>query len=848
VQSNERQYFTNWHIIVYKILHKSFKRMFKNHFKVAIRNITRNRFLSSLNILGLSVGLSAALVIYLIVQYQLGFDKHYQNNDRLYRVVTHLRFAETDFKNSGVPSPLTTTVKSDITGVEASTAVLEILYDPEVSVERTGNSKKVSFKKQTQIRFVDEDFFSIFERKLLAGTAKGMNTEPNVGIISESRAKLYFPSVPLNQVPGSVLYYNDSIQVRVSGVIADIKNQTDLDHEEFISLPTIKSAGLNNQFDPGNAEEWGSVSSSNQLYLKLAPGTQAAAVQKQLQSLLTKYRKPEPGVDPKKNFTKFVMQPLANVHFNQEYGAPADMSTLNGLMVLAGFLLLLGCINFINLSTAQAARRAKEIGIRKTIGSTRQQLIRQFLSETFLLTLIAAIVAILLTPLLLNVFKDFTPEGLSFDNSAIRKIAVFVPVLILVVSVLAGFYPALVLSKFKPVLVLKNQAYANTGQSRTAWLRKTLTVSQFIIAQFFIIATIVVGRQIQYSINMDMGFTKENIITVPVPFDFYKPDNKIALFYNELKSVPGIDMISSGDKPAISGSMSSTYKFTKQGKETELNIQIRNADSGFIPLFGIKLLAGRNLTVADSNKAFLINESLAKEMGYPNPADAVGARFGKEKDKEQIVVAGVMKNFNLSSSKSQIKPMALRAIPRVARTLQIKLQPKLRDQENQKKSIAAIEKQFKEIYPEADFTYTFFDQSIKDFYIREQQLGKLLNWSTALSVFISCLGLLGLVIYTANQRQKEIGIRKVLGASITQMVNLLSKEFLKLVVIACVIAVPLAWWACNNWLESFPFRAPLNAWIFLAGASILIIIAFFILSIKTIRSAAANPVDSLRSE
>jgi putative ABC transport system permease protein len=822
--------------------------MLKSYFKVAIRNITRNKFLSSLNILGLSVGLSAALVIYLIVQYQLGFDKHYQHSDRLYRVVTHLRFAETDFKNSGVPSPLTTTIKNEVTGIEASTAVLAILYEPQVSVERKGNAKKVTFKKQTRISFVDEDFFSIFERKLLAGTARGMNKEPNVGIISESRARLYFPALPISQVPGSVLYYNDTIPVRVTAVMADNKKQTDLDHEEFISLPTIKSAGLNEYFDPGNVEEWGSVSSSNELYLKLAPGTQAAAVQKQLQLLLNKYKKPEPGVDPKKNFTKFVMQPLADVHFNQQYGGPADRSTLNGLMVLAGFLLLLGCINFINLSTAQAARRAKEIGIRKTIGSTRQQLIRQFLSETFLLTVIAAIAAILLTPLLLNIFKDFTPEGLSFDNSAIRKIAVFVPLLVLVVSLLAGFYPALVLSRFKPVLVLKNQAYANTGQSRTAWLRKALTVSQFIIAQFFIIATIVVGRQIHYSINMDMGFTKENIITVPVPFDFYKPDNKISLLYNELKSVPGIDMISSGDKPAIGGSMSSTYKFTKEGKETELNIQIRNADSGFIPLFGIKLLAGRNLSVSDSTTAFLINESLAKEMGYRNPADAVGAHFGKEKNKDQIVVAGVMKNFNLSSSKSQIQPMALRAIPRVARNLQVKLKPTLATGENQKKTIATIEKKFKEIYPDGEFAYTFFDQSIKDFYTREQQLGKLLNWSTALSVFISCLGLLGLVIYTANQRQKEIGIRKVLGASITQMVNLLSKEFLKLVIIACVIAVPIASWACNNWLENFPFRAPLNAWIFLAGASILIIIAFFILSIKTIRSAAANPVDSLRSE
>jgi len=294
--------------------------------------------------------------------------------------------------------------------------------------------------------------------------------------------------------------------------------------------------------------------------------------------------------------------------------------------------------------------------------------------------------------------------------------------------------------------------------------------------------------------------------------------------------------------------MSSTYKIVKDGKEKEMNVQIRNADSNFLRLFQIKLVAGRNLTVADSNKAFLINESFAKEIGYTNPADAVGTYIGKILDKDQILIAGVMKDFNLTSTKNGILPMALRTNPRVYSNMQIKLDPDIARGGDKKKTLAAIEKAFNVIYPEGDFSYTYFDESIKEFYTKENQLSKLLNWSTALSIFISCLGLLGLVIYTANQRQKEIGIRKVLGASIIQMVNLLSKDFLKLVLIACVIAAPVAWWACNNWLENFPYRAPLNAWIFLAGAAVLIFIAFLILSIKTIRSAAANPVESLRAE
>jgi len=372
------------------------------------------------------------------------------------------------------------------------------------------------------------------------------------------------------------------------------------------------------------------------------------------------------------------------------------------------------------------------------------------------------------------------------------------------------------------------------------------TVSQFIIAQFFVIATIVVSRQIHYSLNMDMGFKKENIVTLTIPFDYFKPDDKVKVLVNELKTLPGIDRLSISGTPAISGSMSSTYKIQKEGKEYEINVQIRNGDSNFIPLFGITLLAGRNLNIADSTKVFLINESFAREMGYAKPVQAVGQYIGRDKDK--ILIAGVVKDFNLTSSRSGILPMALRGQSRVNSALQISLKPESAGSGNQKKTIATIEKHFKTIYPGNDFIYKYYDQTIENFYLREQQLSKLLNWSTGLSVFISCLGLLGLVIYTANQRQKEIGIRKVLGASITQVVNLLSKDFLKLVLVACIVAIPIAWWACNDWLRDFPFRAPLSAWIFFAGGAGLIMIAFLILSIKTIKSAAANPVDSLRAE
>lgn len=816
--------------------------MIKNYFKVALRNISRNRVMSSLNILGLAIGLSAALVIYLIVQYQLSFDKHYTAQDRMYRVVTHLRFAETSFKNGGVPAPLGAVIKNEVTGIDKATRAYSIMWNAKVSVPRPGNEDMVVFKDRTNISFVDEDYLDIFDKKMLAGTAKGMNQTPNLVILTASRAKLYFPRLGYQEMPGSILYYNDTVQVKVAGIIADEQHPTDLKHLELLSIPTIKSAGLSYNADE---TQWGSVNSNCQLFIMLSEGTKPENVSHQLKAVILKYKKPEPGVDPAKNFTKFLLQPVSAMHFDRDFGGPADRKSLNGLMMLAGFLMLLGCINFINLSTAQASKRAKEIGIRKTIGSTRKQLVIQFLTETFVLTLVAVAFAIVMTPLLLQIFSDYVPEGLDFDEAAWQKISFFAPCLLLVVTALAGFYPALVLSGFKPVLVLKNQAFANTGQSRTAWLRKSLTVSQFIIAQFFVIATIVVGRQIDYSINMNMGFNRENIISFDIPFDEVKATGNVATLKNELAALPGIDRITVGMQPAMSGSMSSTYKIMKEGQEKEVNIQTRNADSSYIDLFEIKLLAGRNLRSSDTARAMLINESFARELGFKDVGGAVGQLVGQNNEKVEVI--GVVNDFNLSSARSGILPAAIR-YQKYAGEINLKLKADPAGKGTQKKTIARIQQVYESIYPERTFIYSYFDERINKFYTTEVQMSHLLRWAAGLSIFISCLGLLGLAIYTANQRRKEIGIRKVLGASITQIVNLLSKDFLALVLVACIIAIPVAWWACNNWLEDFPYRAPLNGWIFVAGSCILLLIAFLILSIKTINSASANPVNSLRSE
>ncbi len=797
--------------------------------------------MSFLNILGLGIGLSAALLIYLIVQYEMSFDKSYPGIDKMYRVVTHLHFAETDFKNGGVPAPLGSVVREEVTGVQEVARVYSIMWSAKVSVPKEGSGKPAEFKTQPNISFVDEDFLKMFDKKLLAGATTGMDETPNIVVLTASRAKLYFPQVPVHEVPGSVLFYNDTVQVKVAAVIADDDKPSDLRIYDLLSVPTIKTAGLSRHADQ---TQWGSVSSNSQLFIKLAEGTSAQHVSNQLQALLAKYKKPEPGVDVSENFTRFLLQPVSSMHFEREFGAPGNRKTLNGLIILAVFLMLLGCINFINLSTAQAATRAREIGIRKTIGSSRKQLVFQFLAETFVLTTIAVILAVASTPLLLRLFSDFIPEGLTLNDFAIKQLSVFAPLLVLMVTILAGFYPAIILSGFKPVLVLKNQIFAGTANSGRAWLRKSLTISQFIIAQFFVIATIVVGRQIDFSLNMDMGFNRNDVITVDLPFSEVTTVEKVAALKNELSVLPGIERISTGVQPAMSGSMSSSFKIMKNGNEREVQIQTRNGDSSYVPLFEIQLLAGRNLRSSDSTRAMLINESFAHELGYTNVRDAVGKLVAR--DDEKIEVIGVVKDFNLTSARSGILPAAIMS-QRYAGEINLKLLPETTGG-TQKQTIARIQKVFEKVYSNHDFNYSYYSDRINAFYQNERNTSVLLKWAAGLSILISCLGLLGLAVYTANQRRKEIGIRKVLGASISQIVKLLTKDFLSLVLVACIIAIPIAWWSCNKWLEDFPYRAPLSAWIFFAASGLLLLIAFLILSIKTFNSAAANPVTSLRSE
>jgi putative ABC transport system permease protein len=821
--------------------------MLANYFRIAVRNFRNHKLFSVINIAGLAIGISAALVIYLIVQHEFSFDKFHQDKDRLYRVVSEMKFPDMTIHNSGVPYPTSRAAREEMTGIELLTH-FATANEMKVSVPIPGNQSPAVFRHQEGIVYADENYFAMFAYQWLAGSPQTAMKDPFQVVLTESRAKAYFSNLAPKDIVGREIYYEDSVKTMVSGVVKDLDEVTDFRFSEFISRATIEHSHWKEEW---GLQEWGSITSSTQMFVKLNKGTSPAQVEKQFATLRDKYRDKEH--EKNGDMTKHYLQPLSDVHFNPQYGSFGEHQghkpTLYGLLAVAAFLLLLGCINFINLTTAQATQRAKEIGIRKTMGSLKRQLMFQFLSETFLLTLVATLLSVAISPWLLNIFKDFIPQGISFSSLNQPHVWLFLLTLILLVTVFAGFYPALILTKFNPVVVLKNQAHSGTAQTRKAWLRKTLTVTQFVIAQFLIIATLVVSKQINYSLSKDLGYKREAIVTVNTRWDFFKKekDNRRFVLLDKIRTIPGIERVSLGSSAPASSNINTTVMKYNDGKKiSETMVEVKVADTGYFALYGLKLLAGRNIFPSDTTREYVINETYARLIGFSNPADAVGKAIGDEKNR--IPIVGVVRDFHTKSTHEAIKPLAYSAAANRSYTLHLALKPQQAGSGDWKATLAKVEKFYKELYPDDEFKATFYDESIASFYKTEQNIARLLKWSTALCIFISCLGLLGLAIYVTNSRTKEIGVRKVLGASVVQILSLLSKDFLALVFIAFLIALPVAWWVMHNWLQDFAYRTALSWWIFAITGIGMVLLALLILSVRTIRSATENPVKSLRTE
>ncbi|HSV11471.1 MAG TPA: FtsX-like permease family protein [Hanamia sp.] len=789
-----------------------------------------NKLFSAINIFGLAIGISASLVIFLIVKYDFSFDKFEKDHDRIYRVVTK--------RDARVPFAIVNAVQNEATGLDVVAPFMSWNdYDLKVSIPKSEIEKPQVFKNEQNIIFADQYYFKLINYKWLEGSPESSLSEPYQTVLSEQNAKHFFPNLPLNDIIGKEIIFNDTIRTTVTGIVGNLKGNTDFNFQTFVSSVTRKS------LNPKHLGEW-------QLFIELSKNSSPQQIKEQIAKI---YKSRSKSLPERISNFQFNLQPLSDLHFSTIYDnfdqRKAHLPTLYGLMAVSGILLLLACINFINLTTAQSSERAKEIGIRKTLGGSRKQLIFQFLSETFILTLIATFISVIIAPFLIKIFSDFIPEGVHF-NIQQPDVILFLLITTVLVSLFSGIYPALILSSHKPIDVLKNQSMAGSANPRTLFFRKTLTVSQFVIAQFFVIATIVVGRQIHFELTKDMGFKKDAIIYFGTNYRDTSTAKRQVLM-QQFKAIPEIANVSlAGFPPSTNGASGFSIKYNNREEEIDTQVRIKPADTNYIKLYGIKLLAGTNLPYSDSSSInnLLINEKCSQMLGFKNPQQAIGKYVGSNMTLEKIPIVGVFQNFIQGSLHDEIMPLVMFNDPKMELTFNVALKPQNAEGTVWKSAIAKIGESFKKIYPDTDLEIHFLDQSIAQYYTAEQNLSKLLRWATGLAIVISCLGLFGLVIYTTNQRTKEIGIRKVVGASIPQIITLLSKDFLKLVLLAFIIAIPIVWLAANKWLQNYAFKIDLSVWLFIIGGIIMLLPALVILLLRTYKAASLNPVESLKSE
>lgn len=808
--------------------------MLRNIITISLRAIWRNKFHTAINIIGLAIGVSACMLLYLIVSYELSFNKQIKGYEQIYRI--HSKFTGTfSGINRGAPSAAASYVRENFRGVEH--VALFFCFGSQVEIPTHFDTKNMN--QQEAVAIVSADYFNVFDNYDWVIGTKELMTKPNQVVLTEGQFKKYFGNLNPQEAIGREIVYRDSLITRLAGIVGDLPFRTDIEFTDFISMPTIEASWLNKKF---SLEDWSSTNSSTQIFIKANTNATNKEISDQLPQL-TKRVEENSNWDAVNHFN---VQPLSDLHYNAEIGIfdfsrePAHMPTLLTLIVVAILLLLIAAINFVNLATAQAVKRAKEVGVRKVLGSSRSKLIIQFVCEGLIITLVAVMLALPITEFSLTLFADFVPDGVTLKTGSIT---LFLVLIVAVLGLLASAYPAWMLSSFMPALALKNQTHANSSQSRTAFLRKSLIVFQFAFAQVLIFGTVIVGRQIHFMLNKDLGFRSETVVYFYTPW-FEKSDKK-KLLQNEIESITEVRQWSlSDDAPSSNGWSSNTLAFQNGKEEMKVNVYRKFGDTVYLKFYGIQLLAGRNLAHSDTVKEFLINEELMRTLGFSDPYEIIGQTVDFENKK--LPVVGVVKDFHMKSLHEKIEPVILANEMSNFSCFNIRLNNT--DSDGLKSGLDKIEMAWKKIYPDAPFEYHFLDETIKNFYQSEQRISKLINTATGLAIFISCLGLFGLASFTSAQRTKEIGIRKVMGASVKEIVFLLSKEFLALVFIAFVIALPFAWIIANEWLKEFPYHTSIQIWMYAVTALGAIIVAMITVGYQTLKAANTNPVESLRNE
>lgn len=798
-------------------------------FKLIFRQLWRNRLFTLLNIVGLAVGISACWVVFRMVNYEFSFDKKHPNKENIYKVSTSFKETDKEDHFDGVAATVPKFIKENTANVELVVPIFKQYF--EQIIQNLESEKPLAFDEQREIIGTTPDYFQMVPYTWIAGNKDQVLKTPHEVILAESRAKQYFPKHQPKDIIGKTLLY-DSTLYSIAGVVKDLDYPSSFTAKEFIKVPE----------KDWNADNWTNTNSNNQLFIKLSNKNVAAPLLKQANKKLFEMTN---ETFSQHNFkAKLNLTSLSKVHFTPFIQNSSNIKILYGLIGIGTFLILLASINYINLSTAQIPYRAKEIGIRKTLGEPSGKITRAFFLETFIIVLFALLLSWPISHILTTTLGNYFPK--SIDQYAdLGPLAVFLLVLVLFITIASSIYPTFLINKVRITEVIKMKSLGKLSLGSISF-RKALIIFQFVIAQLFVIGTFIIGMQLRHIMTSELGFNYQSVINISLPYK--KTENGDVnpyTFKQAIGEYPEIQAVSLGHLPMSDDLWGNYVSRTTNTGEIKVGMPLKYVDEDYIKVFDLQILAGRGITLADTANGIVLNALAVNDLGFNSPQNAIGQTIAFNDEKRTIV--GVLANFHVKNLHSKMEPLSILSSP--SREQLQKISIRLNGPINTwQSSLAILEKEWKTFYPNAPFKYEFYDQKIENYYQSDYKFSNIINLSTGITILLSCLGLLGLVTITSAQRTKEIGIRKVMGSTISGIVGLLSKDYIKLVLISVLIATPIAWWAVKTWLADFAYKIELSWWMFTIPAVATLIIAFLTMSYQSIQAAKVNPVDSLRDE
>ncbi len=798
--------------------------MLKNYIKILLRNFAKNKVFTLINVSGLTLGITCSLIMFLIVKEELSFNQYHEKKDDIYRI-GHLDIVDgTEYTQGGVPLPMIDAVRQDVVGLANATLVSHFRYGL-ISIGKADGTIDY-YEENPDLVYLEPQFFEMFTWPILEGSLDNFD-QPNMVVLSKELATKYFPN---ESAVGRTVRFNKTTDFQVIAVAEDAPDNSDFPFGFMMSMETKR----NGRETMGS---WNSISSDNVLFVELENGITPERIDEQLVAITDKYH----GEDASE-WRTYEAVPFSNYHFDDDYGTFSGRSGSKQMLwtysAIGLFLIVTACFNFINMSTAMAVKRAKEVGMRKVLGSSRKQLVLRFIGETFFITLVSVLLSIALTerllPLAINEFFDL---NISLNFAKDPSILAYLLGVLVLVSLLAGLYPAVVLSSAKPINALKGSLSSKGGN---LVLRRGLVVFQFFLCQLLIFGTVVAVRQMNFFNTVDMGYNKESILTFQLRDRSPEVQNR---WRNELGAITGIEKVSISSTPPFSGSISATntfYNITDTSR-VEINTYIKMSDEHYMDTYGLRLVAGQWLSKSDSLKEIILNESYLKKVGITDPLDALGEEIRIWGENYPIV--GIVQDFHAITLNEKIESTAIFSDASQYRSVGIKI-----NQNRSEEIIAQVEQVWNEIHPEYEFDYIFVDDNIRAYYETEEKMSQMLTAFAGIAIFIGCLGLYGLVAFMANQKSKELGIRKVLGATVNGLVSNFLVEFLKLVGIAFLVAAPLGYFGMNTWLQDYEYGITIGPVIFIISFLASVAIAIITTGYRSFRAASVNPVMSLRDE